>query len=287
MTLIGLQRSAGNRAVATMLARGGRDRLTVQRCGPTRCDCSPEDQTAAESSTVVSRSAEGIIAAAEEAAGTAAAVGEVDEESFAHDGDTPPGGPILPVPESPDELTSPESLLADDGSERRPGVSLIVARDRAHESAPTSRRRWIVRIAIDLAGQTISYEWSDGAPGGRSSISSGRGRPCTANDPCANQNNRNCTPTGTFHPDFLGGSEYTNSEGDAMAWYVDLGTGRGVGIHDSQPVLGRPASHGCVRVPMSMARIINQNVIRRTEIVISGKAATIPWRDRTCRNRRR
>jgi len=232
--------------------------------------------------TVVSRDADDTTAAVEETARTADAVGEVDEEPSARDGDTPPGGPILPVPESPDELTSPESLIADDGSAGGPGVSLTVARDRDRDRVPTSRRRWINRITIDLAGQTIRYEWSDGTPGGASSISSGRGRPCTANGPCANQNNRNCTPTWTFHPAFLGGPGYTNSEGDAMAWYVDLGTGRGIGIHDSQPVLGRPASHGCVRVPMSIARTINQNVIRRTEVVISGKAATAPWRNRTC-----
>lgn len=282
MTLTSLQRLAGNQAVATMLARGGRGWPTVQRCGPTPCGCSAEDRTAADSSTVVSRDADDTTAAVEETARTADAVGEVDEEPSARDGDTPPGGPILPVPESPDELTSPESLIADDGSAGGPGVSLTVARDRDRDRVPTSRRRWINRITIDLAGQTIRYEWSDGTPGGASSISSGRGRPCTANDPCANQNNRNCTPTGTFHPAFLGGPGYTNSEGDAMTWYVDLGTGRGIGIHDSQPVLGRPASHGCVRVPMNIARTINQNVIRRTEVVISGKAATAPWRNRTC-----
>src|SRR4051794_25512211 len=108
VTLTGLQRSAGNRAVATMLARGGPGWPTVQRCGPNPCNCSPEERTAAESSTVVSLDADDTTTAVKETAGTAEAVDEVVEEPYTRDGDTALGGPILPVPESPDELTSPE-----------------------------------------------------------------------------------------------------------------------------------------------------------------------------------
>ncbi len=218
-----------------------------------------------------------------ESADTAEAAGEADREDSVHDGDTPPGGPVRPVPESPDELVSPGLLVADGGSTAGQDTAVPTARDRHRDPVPSTRKPWISRIAIDLTSQTIRYEWGNGSPGGGSSISSGRGQPCTAHDPCANQNNLNCTPTGTFSPAFLGGPGYTNADGDAMAWYVDLGTGRGIGIHDSQPVLGRPASHGCVRLPMNIASAINQHVIRRTTIVISGKAATVLWRNRTCK----
>ena len=276
LTIATLQRLAGNHAVASSLA-AGRGRPTLQRCGSAPCDCSAEKRTVTEAPAVYRET--------DQSAEDGGEV-EVEVESTAHDGDTPPGGPVLPVPESPDELTSDESLVEDGAADVRT-VALTVSRDRELDPAPQTRRRWISRIAINLAQQTIQYEWSDGAPGGSSSISSGRGRPCTATDPCADQGHRNCTPTGTFHPAFLGGRDYTNSHGDAMAWYVDLGTGRGIGIHNSQLVLGRPASHGCIRVPMAVARIINQNVIRRTNVAISGKAATAPWRDRTCPPRSR
>ncbi|MEO6090568.1 MAG: L,D-transpeptidase [Umezawaea sp.] len=160
---------------------------------------------------------------------------------------------------------------------------LVVARDRAQNPVPPKRKkRWISTITIDLTAQTIRFEWNDKTKGGSSSISSGRGKPCTVSDPCADQDNENCTPTGDFNPAFLGGSGYTSTKGDHMSWYVDLGTGRGIGIHNSQPVLGKPASHGCIRVPASMARTINKNVIQTTVVAISGKAATTSWQDKTC-----
>lgn len=44
--LLALQRSAGNAAVVQLLARG--PSLTVQRCGPIPCDCSPVERAAKE-----------------------------------------------------------------------------------------------------------------------------------------------------------------------------------------------------------------------------------------------
>jgi lipoprotein-anchoring transpeptidase ErfK/SrfK len=68
-----------------------------------------------------------------------------------------------------------------------------------------------------------------------------------------------------------------------MSWYVEFVEGRGIGIHDSQPVPGVPASHGCVRVGNSaaddaFAKKINKNVIPgTTTVTVHGKAATKPW----------
>ncbi|MFF7725903.1 DUF4157 domain-containing protein [Streptomyces sp. NPDC008001] len=252
----GLEREADT--AAAVVSAGGRARISG-RVG-TAVQCQTQDTEAAAETT-----------------------GETDQELPVHDGDTPPGGPIRPVPDSPAELASPEAGLGPAGGPGASAATAATALDHRQSPVPGSLPRWISRIDISLTAQTLSYHWNDGAPGETGPISSGRGRPCTATDPCANQNSLNCTPEGTFHPAFLGGPGYTNTKGDAMSWYVDLGIdGRGIGIHNSQPVRGHPASHGCVRVLNKMAQTINENVIRRTDIVIKGKAATAPWRDRTC-----
>jgi len=68
-----------------------------------------------------------------------------------------------------------------------------------------------------------------------------------------------------------------------MSWYVGFVDSRGIGIHDSQPVPGTPASHGCVRVGNTkaddeFAKKINKNVVPGTTVVhVAGKAATKPW----------
>lgn len=43
-----LQRSVGNRSVARMMAGAGAGRASVQRCGPTPCDCPAEERAAKE-----------------------------------------------------------------------------------------------------------------------------------------------------------------------------------------------------------------------------------------------
>jgi hypothetical protein len=200
-------------------------------------------------------------------------------EPLEHAGDRRPvrARAAAAVPETAEELTSPESLIGTAGP-----APLTVARDHTQIEVPAARRRWISKVAIDLSAQTIQYEWSDKKPGGSGPISSGRGTPCTTGEPCANQDNENCTPTGRFNPLFRGGAGYTSTKGDHMSWYVDLGTGRGIGTHNAQPVRGVPASHGCIRVHDAMARRINQNVITTTLVATSGKAPTAAWRDRTC-----
>ena len=45
-----------------------------------------------------------------------------------------------------------------------------------------------------------------------------------------------------------------------MSWYVEFESNRAIGIHDSQPVTGQPASHGCVRVDAQTPRLISGNV---------------------------
>jgi lipoprotein-anchoring transpeptidase ErfK/SrfK len=72
-----------------------------------------------------------------------------------------------------------------------------------------------------------------------------------------------------------------------MSWYVGFVDNRGIGIHNSQPVPGTPASHGCVRVGNTpaddaFAKKVNKNVVPGTTVVsVSGKAATTPWKKAT------
>jgi lipoprotein-anchoring transpeptidase ErfK/SrfK len=63
-----------------------------------------------------------------------------------------------------------------------------------------------------------------------------------------------------------------------MSWYVEFESSRAIGIHDSQPVTGKPASHGCVRVDETTAKLINKKVTLSTDIHVHGKAPTKPWK---------
>jgi lipoprotein-anchoring transpeptidase ErfK/SrfK len=247
--------------------------------------------------------------AAEAVIGAEGAAGAELGEWDARDGDTPLAGPMLPVPERPEqleELQAPGDATSAERAEEafEPAGELVAtladgqpvqrqAKKGKPKSPPTSGvpaklTRWITTIEIDLTAQTIKVNWSDRSKPQTTSISSGRGRPCTSADPCADQRSENCTPTGSFSPKFRGDSTFHNTHGDPMSWYVDLGitdskgNGRGIGIHDSQPVKGVPASHGCVRVPSAIAETINKNVIKSTSIDISGKAATKRWTDKSC-----
>jgi Domain of unknown function (DUF4157)/L,D-transpeptidase catalytic domain len=232
-------------------------------------------------------------------AATDASAAATYDGTEALDGDSPAGGPILPVPTSPEQLDSG----VDETVEPFTGTTMgRLQRQRRGRAEPNRTRRpipetrtgaWIESIEIDLEQQVIFLHWSDRRPVQEAPISSGRGRPCTPGDPCADQNSTNCTPTGHFWPTFRGDGQYHNAAGAHMSWYVDLGVrdargrDRGIGIHDSQPVTGRPASHGCVRVEEPIARTINENVTTGTLVHIHGQAPTVPWRNGSCPRPRR
>jgi lipoprotein-anchoring transpeptidase ErfK/SrfK len=145
----------------------------------------------------------------------------------------------------------------------------------------------ITSIDVDLSAQSMTVHYSDGSTEDHP-IASGRGRPGTTDDPCKTQKEQGCTPPGDFKIVSKGNQNTKNSHDDAMAWYVELGgdkviDGRGIGIHDSQPVGGGPRSHGCVRVGDSekdkaFAKKINKSVDDQTVVHITGKAATKPWK---------
>lgn len=151
------------------------------------------------------------------------------------------------------------------------------------KAAPPPPKK-ISSIDVDLTSQKMTVHYDDGTKEGHN-ISSGKGKPGTADDPCKTQTEENCTPTGDFKIVSKGNKDTKNKHGDRMSWYVELGgdkviDGRGIGIHDSQPVGGGAAmSHGCVRVGETaaddaFAKKINQGVDDKTTVHISGKAPT-------------
>jgi lipoprotein-anchoring transpeptidase ErfK/SrfK len=133
-------------------------------------------------------------------------------------------------------------------------------------------------IDVDLAKQRMTIHYSDRKPE-TVTISSGRGRPHTKGDPCADQNSTNCTPTGEFPVRGIAtaAAAHKNARGQPMPYYVDLITSRGIGIHGSGQVPGVPASHGCIRVDPVVARRIWQGVVSSTRVRVSGKAPTKAW----------
>jgi uncharacterized protein DUF4157/L,D-transpeptidase-like protein len=196
------------------------------------------------------------------------------DPSDAHDGDDPVSASTQAAAEQ-GSAGAPEPLTS---SPATPATSATPAQ--------TAAPRTITQIDVNLSSQTLVLVWSDGKRDPAHRISSGRGMPNTATDPCAAQTEERCTPVGDFTVGRLGNASTKNSKGDAMSWYVGFVDSRGIGIHDSQPVPGIPHSHGCVRVGNSpaddqFAKLINQHVVSGTTIVhVTGKAKTKPYSEK-------
>lgn len=156
----------------------------------------------------------------------------------------------------------------------------------------------ITRIDIDLSSQKMVLTWEiktetkteEGKTETKTeekpekvTISSGKGCPNTAKDPCESGDNLYCTPTGNFKVGIKGDGETKNSSGDRMSWYVEFVPTRDIGIHDSQKADGTPRSHGCVRVgdtpaADALAEKINKNAPKGTPVIVDGKAPTKPFK---------
>ena len=227
------------------------------------------------------------------AVGNREALNAVEDEP--QDGDSPPGSGLTTVPDLeaglPFELADvphmPEAYLVQARRNPRAKKGKVPASRELRDIPATAQPWWITRIDIDLATQTLTLERSDDVEFRPVRISSGKGQPNTTGDPCVRPeiDGSLCTPPGTYTPDARGGEGYVNGKGDRMSWYVQFLPARGIGIHDSQPVTGAPASHGCVRVDPGTARLINEHVARATVIDVHGKAPTKPWTKRKRRPR--
>jgi Domain of unknown function (DUF4157)/L,D-transpeptidase catalytic domain len=215
---------------------------------------------------------------------------EVDA-SEVHDGDSPVDAmpdlesTLTDISSDKTSKTLVETVGLKSGEIFSAQAGAIQERNQSKSPPPTKKvpPKTVVKIDVDQATQMMTVTWSDGTTE-KHAVSTGKGRPNTSDDPCKTQTEHNCTPNGSFKAGSLGNGDTKNSHGDAMAWYVGFVDNRGIGIHDSQPVPGVPASHGCVRVGNSsaddaFAKKINKAVVPgSTTINVSGKAPTKPWR---------
>ena len=214
-------------------------------------------------------------------------VEEADDPSEVRDGDAPVSASPEPDMEEA-SVGDVGTLLALAGpDEEAPMQEHGSGKDRPSKPPPKRKKpakpRTITRIDVDQASQTMTLTWSDGTTEGPRPVSTGKGLPNTKDDPCKTQTEKNCTPNGDFKVGTRGDGSTRNSHGDAMSWYVGFVDTRGIGIHDSQPVPGTPASHGCVRVGNTKAddeyaKKINKHVLSGVTVVhVEGKAATKAW----------
>jgi lipoprotein-anchoring transpeptidase ErfK/SrfK len=190
-------------------------------------------------------------------------------------------GPVTATMPVPDSLPHEETDSAGNGTIQ--AKSIHVRRQRSPRTdVPRGRSgRHITDIVINLTRQRLTITWSDGATESER-ISTGKGCPNTSGNPCARSSSDYCTTTGNFHPEALGGAGYVNSFGDAMPFAMFFDAGRGIAIHQGRG-LGAPRSHGCVRTTRAMARKIHNNVIRSTDISVTGRAPTTAWTTRNMR----
>ncbi len=84
------------------------------------------------------------------------------------------------------------------------------------------------------------------------------------------------TPRGSFHPSRLATMHYSKKYNDAPMPHSIFFTGRGHAIHATDAIrrLGRPASHGCVRLApkdaATLFALVERHGIRSTTIRIAG-----------------
>lgn len=215
-----------------------------------------------------------------------------EREAEVHDGEEPAGsgtvavGELSDAQQGLDEEAEEETLPAAGpaGSEADQPVELKggpqAGKGKGKGKAPPGggkpAKPEITHIEVSLAQQQLQVTWSDGKKES-AQVSTGKGCPNTKEDPCADTASWACTEAGNFTIGKKGDGDYKNQHGDKMSWYVELDASRGIGIHDSQEVTGRPASHGCIRTGPDMARRINQNVTSKTTVHVGGKAPTKPW----------
>jgi hypothetical protein len=198
---------------------------------------------------------------------------EREEEDEVADGDMPTVGN-----EVTDTDAEKEAASAEEKTQLQAGLD---DKGQPKDKPKTPPPPKITKIDVNLSSQTMDLTYDNGKVENGIVVSTGKGLPNTKDDPCKNPNvdGSNCTPdNGPFTVGKRGDAQYRNTKGDRMSWYVEFERDRAIGIHDSQPVTGKPASHGCVRVSETWAKHINQRVIPGTTIVVvSGKAPTKSW----------
>ncbi len=122
-----------------------------------------------------------------------------------------------------------------------------------------------VEVNVDLSTQRMHVS-VDGKPYATWRISSGRRE---------GNSKEYYTPRGSYHPKWLERMHYSRKYDNAPMPYAIFITG-GVAIHGTSAVsrLGRPASHGCIRISTPAAaelfRLVQQHGRRNTIVRITG-----------------
>jgi len=120
---------------------------------------------------------------------------------------------------------------------------------RAGPAPLVPREVGYAHVEIDLSRQRLSVVDGSGRVVKTLPVSSGSGKLFT----CEGRTRRAITPTGRFIVDRRIAGWHKSPLG---MLYCPIYINQGVAIHGSPSVPPRPASHGCIRIPMSAAKEI-------------------------------
>ncbi len=167
------------------------------------------------------------------------------------------GAPVVAMP----ALDPPQSSVASDAASSGRALRRI-ARRPATSNRPSPLALPTLVARIDLTGQRLTVH-SGGVQLHSWKISSGRAG--------------HETPTGTYRPGWMAKQWYSRKYDMAPMPYSVFFNG-GIATHGTTAVgrLGRPASHGCIRLRTANARVfynlVRRHGLRNTRIIVTGRA---------------
>ncbi len=157
----------------------------------------------------------------------------------------------------------------------RANIATLTAMDTAIDPAPLVPTGGVDRIEIDLVGQYLGL-YQGNTLVKLLSISSGSGKDFCVLDPDTNKTecDKAITPGGSFR---VARRVIGWRESKLGLLYNPLYFNGGIAIHGAASVPGYPASHGCVRIPMTSSQWFPEEVSDGTPVYVSGGAkAPVP-----------
>jgi hypothetical protein len=226
--LLSLQRMAGNAAIGDLFDSARRQAAdpSVQRCGPTPCQCSPTETLQADDA--------GRIAARD---GEQPQFNQRPVQRMVVD-------PVITMLSSRFSTAVLHVQTCPQGKQKK------VVHDDCGDSGPADPTNFIRHLKVSIAAQTVSATWGP----------RGAGTPSTRTDVWECSPRPGATPLGRDVVGVKCSINHTNMKRDGMAWFTGFAsTGLRIGFHDSQRVGSGIFSHGCVRVLCGSAATINAN----------------------------
>ena len=157
--------------------------------------------------------------------------------------------------------------LARDG---KAGPAVRAALATATAPAPLVPAGGATRVEVDVPRQVLLL-YKGGALARIVAVSTGSGRRYCVDDECA----RAVTPGGAYRISRRIDGWRTSRLGEL---YNPLYFNGGIAIHGAPSVPATPASHGCVRIPMSAAEWLPSSVANGTPVyVVGGPRAPVPF----------